>query len=678
MKGMKKPIRFLIIISALAAMFSGTASAALDPGLVNGELAGQGIPDGWEVLAYEAEGYSVTAENGEVTITARGENDIRLQQNVKVDAGTTYRLTADIAAENVIGGKGATLSIDNFSLDGTYIYSANIIGNTDWTKVELVFRTGAEQTVINVALRLGGYSEMSSGTARFRAVTLEETSSGEMAQALGNSGMALLETAGSDELSEARQIQLKSFLHLFIVITVAVGVVLLCLVYRNLDAIGRWTLTEKRRRQFFLLAVLAGLVLRSVLCSAWGGHDSDMSCWIGWGNYIAQYGPKDFYTAPGHEWYDYPPGYMLILGFITKLYSFLHIPAGSSAMNFGYMLPAYAADVCIGLLMMKYARKNGFSEGLILLVGALAVFNPAAVMLSGAWGQIDSILTLFLLLSFTELMENRRISAGAIYGLAIMIKWQALIYGPVLAAAYLFRVRSKRDALETIAAVASALGVIFLVSLPFKGGQDAFWVVRKFLTASGGYDYASVEAYNFLALCGGNWKQSTTRILGGITYKTFGTIFIVGAVLLSILMQTREAYLGVAGKEKQKKGFSVDLLAAAFCMYMIFTFGHYMHERYVFPVIFLLMMVYILSGEKKFLLCSLLLSTVLLLNEMTAMYVISNLASAIVRGGREHLSVVTACSIMGTVSFFLFAYIAEVWLKTPVKAAKGKEGVRRG
>ena len=49
-----------------------------------------------------------------------------------------------------------------------------------------------------------------------------------------------------------------------------------------------------------------------------------------------------------------------------------------------------------------------------------------------------------------------------------------------------------------------------------------------------------------------------------------------------------------------------------------------------------------------------LLSAVLFLNEMTAMYVISKLASAVVRGGREHNAVVAACSAMETLSFVYF------------------------
>ena len=106
-------------------------------------------------------------------------------------------------------------------------------------------------------------------------------------------------------------------------------------------------------------------------------------------------------------------------------------------------------------------------------------------------------------------------------------------------------------------------------------------------------------------------------------------------------------------------------LSAAFCMFMIFTFGQYMHERYVFPVIALLIVSYTMTGEPRWLLCSLLLSVTVFLNEATAMYVISSLASAVVRGGREHNTVVAVCSFAETCCFAYFACCCRAALRRP-------------
>ena len=656
MKRHQKPILSLLA-ALLWLLILPLHARAADSLLRNGELAGEGVPEGWTVRSYQKEEYAVSTENGETTLTSFEANDLRVCQTLEVKENTAYVFSAEVAASNVMGGRGATLSIDNYGVDGCYIYSRNILGSVDWTPIELIFRTGEGQTTIVAALRLGGYSEMSAGTVRFRNIRLEPAGEGVAARPLSGGGSSHNADTRDNELSEARQIQLRSYLHLFMVLAVVDAVVLIFGFYRNRERIGAAEIGADKRKKLFLLAAMAGLVLRSLLSAAWGGHDTDMSCWIGWGNYIAQNGPGTFYTAPGHDWYDYPPGYMLVLGLISRTLSVLRVPAGSKSMVFAYMLPAALADIGTAALLMRCARRKGFSDSWQLLLGGLALFNPAIVMLSGAWGQIDSILTLLLLLSFTELTEGRRVSAGALYGLAIMTKWQALIYGPVLACAYILHMRTRRDIGKTVAAVAAALGVIFAVSLPFRGDQGFFWIVEKFFHSAGGYHYASVEAYNFLALCGGNWASVSKSLLPGISYGTFGTAAILLAVTLSLFLQWQAVKPTLSLRRGAPDDGWMLYLSASFCMYMIFTFGQYMHERYVFPVILLLMMVFVMTKEPRWLLCSLLLSVVVFLNEATAMYVISKLASATVRGGREHNTVVTVCSFAETASFAYFAYL---------------------
>ncbi len=647
---------FSLLLSLLLAAVLSVSALAAEPELKNGELCGDGVPEGWSFLSYVSESAGMSVEGGVVTMTAEDYNDIRLTQLVAVEPNTVYVLSGEIAASQIAGGRGASLAIDNYSIDGAYIYSDGITGSCDWKKVSLAFFTGEDQQTVNVALRLGGYSELSRGTARFRNISLEKGSGGNSNVLSLSSGYSASHADSSGGVSEARKIQLRSYLHLFVVLSVALGVFLLFGVYRNRETLAARPAARTNTIRWFILAVLLGTALRSVLASLWGGHDTDMSCWMGWGSYIANNGPFDFYTAPGHEWYDYPPGYMLVLGLIAKLVQALKIPSGTGSAVFAYMLPAWLADVATAVVLMRAARREGFSDGWGLLLGLLVIFQPAGVVLSGAWGQIDSILTLFLVLSFLELIRGRRISAGALYGLAVMIKWQALIYGPVLAAAYLFHIRSKKDVRDTALGVLAAVGVMLCLSLPFKGYQGLFWFVGKFFNAAGGYDYASVEAYNFLALLGGNWAPAGNKMILGLSYRVFGTVAILLAVLVSVFYQFRDARRSVLGVGSDNAAGTL-FLSAGLCMYFIFTFGHYMHERYVYPVILLLLFAFVFTRERRYLFCSLLLSVILFLNEVTAMYVISNLASAAVRSTREHSAVVTACSLVETVSFLYFAWV---------------------
>ena len=637
----------LFLIAAL--VFSASAAGEL---LKNGELAEgmNDLPTDWSVISYVSGEENVSTENGVVTLVNNEENDLRLAQLVKLRENTVYTLSAEIAADGVYAGRGATVCIDNFDMDGCYLYSGAVLGNADFKPVMLSFQTDVGQTMCRVELRLGGYSEMSRGTARFRNVQLfEGAPEGMTVVALNTSEHAAAAPRNADTNdTEAHRIFLRSVPHLFLVCTIALAVVLVFGFFRNRERIGEKPMEKKEFRCAMICAVVIGLALRSALCSLWGGHDTDMSCWTGWGNYIAQNGTATFYTAIGHDWYDYPPAYMLVLGLIARLEMLLHIPVGSDTGVFLYMLPAYIADVLIALLLVRTARENGFSDRRCFLLALFVIFNPAAVVLSGAWGQIDSILTLFLLLSFRELLRDRRISAGALFGLAVMIKWQALIYGPVLAAVYIFSLRTFKELRDTLLGILAAFAVIFVCSLPFKGTQDALWIVGRFLHSAGGYDYASVEAYNFLSLLGGNWTATGKGMIGGLTYRTFGLIAIVLAVMLGIWFSYRDS-------RRRDLAASGLYLTASFTMFMIFTFGFYMHERYVFPVIFLLLFAYLREKDPKWLLFSMLLSCVACLNECNAMFVVSDLAAAVVRGSSEHNSLVTICSLAESILFLWFA-----------------------
>ena len=650
-----KPVTIWIFLLLLCAALQ-IAAAAADSLLVNTDFATSELPEGWSVVAYEPGGCSVVTQDDALVITSAAENDVRVCQMVQVKPGTVYRLSAEISAEGVHGGRGVCLAVDNYTLDGTHAVSGGRTGSFDWITETLIFQTGEEQSYVNIALRLGSYSETSAGTAFFRSPELvESTDAQDAAGAVVLSGSLQAPAQNSSESDEARTIRLKSYLHLFIVCAVVLACVLLWGFYRNRERFYSLLVDRKSARRCFLLIVLTGAALRLILSLLTGGHDYDMPCWQAWGRDIVQNGTAQFYTAAGHEWYDYPPGYMLVLAAVTWLLDLLHISAESAAGVFVYMLPAYLADVGIAALLMRFARKHGFSESACLFLAALAVFNPAAVILSGAWGQIDSILTLLLLLSFSELTECRRISAGVIYGLAIMTKWQALIYGPVLAAEYLLSIRKKEDIVRTAGGVAAALLVILALSLPFRGNQGLFWVVERFINSAGGYDYASVEAYNFLALCGGNWKSAELSLVPGISYKAFGTAAVVLAVALSIGMQVfaRRNAPGETLRERPERLY----VPAAFCMFMIFTFGHYMHERYVFPVMVLLLFAYVCTKEKRFLASSMLLSVVLALNETTAMYVVARRVTEAVRGTQQHQILIAVCSLFEVLAFLYAARV---------------------
>ena len=608
------------------------------------------LPDGWYVNSYEDQYQVYGDESGIVTLQSDIADDLRLCKKVTVQEGSLYVLTGYIATEGVANGRGASLSIDNYSLDKSCVYTQGLQGDNDFTETKLYFETKPGQTEIILALRLGGYSEASSGIVRFKDVSLRSGTADEgryqLLEAWGGSSNDDDDDAFRDEE------HYKSFFAVIVWAAVLSGVLLIFGIYRNRKLLTGRTLPEKGYWGGFAFIVVVGLLLRLILCALYRGHDSDMGCFIGWGQDIARNGTQQFYWAAGHDWYDYPPGYMLFLGGYSAVLNLFRVDTGTVLGIFLYMLPAIAADLFLSLLLMSFARKQRINNAGALILGGLVFLNPALLFLTGAWGQIDSILTLWLVVSFLLLLDPKpgtvdrnRVLSGAVFGLAVMTKWQALMFGPVYAMAHLFLVRwgekeAGKDLRDTVLSALAAFAVILLISLPFKGDQGLFWFVDRFMTASAHYDYATVEAYNYFAFCGANWKRAGEYILPNVlTFKQFGTVAILLAILCGFLtiLRRRQAQKRLDSTLSEDKGFL--FLAASLTMALIFTFGHYMHERYVVPILVMLLFAYAFYKDRRLLLIALLFTVTTFLNEMMAQYVVSNAAMSIVRGGREHNTV---------------------------------------
>jgi Gpi18-like mannosyltransferase len=92
-------------------------------------------------------------------------------------------------------------------------------------------------------------------------------------------------------------------------------------------------------------------------------------------------------------------------------------------------------------------------------------------------------------------------------------------------------------------------------------------------------------------------------------------------------------------------------------MALIFTFGHYMHERYVVPILVMLLFAYAYYKDKRLLLAALLFTVTTFLNEMMAQYVVSQGAMNVIRGGREHNTVLRFWSGAEVIVCLYFVYV---------------------
>jgi len=656
-------VRKLLTILLLICLLSIPALALADNGdqltgeelLFNGDFAIQAesvaLPAGWELNAYQNDADSVEAhaalQDGvpQIVLTNLVANDSRVTQQVTVMPNTVYRFSAEIRTSDVQYGTGANLSIDNYPIDGSYCYSENLFGSDSWRAVSLYFRTKAEQTSVNVALRLGGYGTTAVGTAEFRNVSLYEcVTTEESIVDLASSNGTVSNQSGASA-SETSKVTANDPLFLALAFTVVLGGAFLWY-YRNSLRYSPRPEEAISRPWLALMTILFGaFIVRAVLSIIFYGHPTDIACFMGWGSQIVENGIANFYTSGGFA--DYPPGYMYICAGISWFCKILGIPYGNDAMALLFKMPSTIADLATAVLLYKLATKNKLSENTALVIAGLYALTPTLMFVSGAWGQIDSVLALLIVVVMLLLQGNKRIIAGAVFGLAILMKPQALMFGPILAVAFLIDIYDRRERwvhllVETVLAVVAAFAVLFLLSLPFRGEQSWDWLFYKYADTTGSYPYVSIEAFNFGSMLGWNWKTDQTLFLG-MPYRTFG----MGMIVLSTLFSSVLYFFG------RKRNRGALFLAAGLNVLLIFTFGHYMHERYMIPALLLILVAYLFYNDRRLLAVFGGLSVTSMLNAASAFYVVNHPAA------RDTLyEVITFIGSLGTVVLACyFAYV---------------------
>lgn len=358
-----------------------------------------------------------------------------------------------------------------------------------------------------------------------------------------------------------------------------------------------------------ILPVLGiSFVLKVVMSCFYVGFPNDMNCFFSWANRAVEVGFSGFYTTDVFT--DYPPGYIYILYVVGLFQKFFGVQSYQDMMAVVLVkLPAILCDLAGGYVIFKIAAKK-FSKKASIFCCLIYVFNPCVVLDSSIWGQVDGVYTLLVLLMCYFLTERKHERAIICFALGILIKPQTLFFAPVLFFAcveeaftaresgkLVFRFHTERFVSLLIYAVGSIVGMLLLV-LPFGVGT----IVSQYVDTVGSYEYATVNAYNIWMLFGKNWVAQDTTLLG-ISYAAWG----YAAILLTIVAS------GILFFRMKKSEGKVYLTAAVINMF-IFMFSVRMHERYMFPVLVLLLCVYLSRPTEKMMFVYILYSVTSFLN----------------------------------------------------------------
>ena len=330
-----------------------------------------------------------------------------------------------------------------------------------------------------------------------------------------------------------------------------------------------------------LWLVLGGaLALRLVLALVTEGYPYDMSCFVAWGDKLVARGPAAFYSDGYFA--DYPPGYLFVLGLVGVIRGLFSIPYESPVTYLLLALVPSLCDCAVAWLVWRVGEQASPGSRVPLVLATFTAFNPLLLFDTGVWKQIDGAFALPLLGCFWLLERRRYLPAAFWYGVALAIKPQALLFGPVLAACFLAAIVQEENRFRAFGrcfgGAAVALVPPLAAGLPFYGVLDLIpSLLEKYVGTMSGYPYATINAFNWLAALGGNWQPLQDDALFGISWHTLGWF--------SILLVTAGLTF-FAVRSAHSRHFSPLLLAAYYGL-GVFTFGHCMHERYMVPGVLL-------------------------------------------------------------------------------------------
>ena len=622
------------------------------------EFAG---PEGWDEEEYFS-GRSYTEfriirdddERGSVAFIQNFEkNDSRYVQYVDVEPDTVYRLSGYIRTENVTDGRGANLSIE-----GLYAFSDSVYGTHDWQYIEYYGETGPDQTYVGVYARLGGYGGESAGKAWFDDIRLEAVD--EVPDQIIAARWYAVSSAGSDDDDwdddddsgdESDGQKTDPLVPAWLVLTViglCWAVVLAGVIYYYRD--GRrqpgylFPGKSSPRLPFLMLAFLLRLIISFLV----EGYDVDVVCFTSWGNTMAFFGPTRFYQSAGMI--DYPPLYTYILGINSRLAADLHASAAGTNLIFRFV--PCLCDVLFCYVLYRYAvKKHPESAHFASVILIMTALNPAMILNSAAWGQIDSVLSLMLVLVAVLAIEKKWHIAIPVYALSVLVKPQALMLG-FLGLAYIIMtyIREPECRKSIWQGVAAGILAMAVVIIPFGLSQDYGWLIKLYENTLKSYPHATVNCANLYYLLGGNWDaiENEAHVLAPVFLLVVSLAYAVLWYLFhrerklawfesaaSLLFACWSVYLilarstwGDVGIAAMAFPFLITISLAVrkkdirFLPYLggllfilLYVFGVKMHERYLFPGLFLLFSAWIVLRDRRILYISLLFTLTLFVNE---------------------------------------------------------------
>jgi Gpi18-like mannosyltransferase len=357
----------------------------------------------------------------------------------------------------------------------------------------------------------------------------------------------------------------------------------------------------EKRGVIALVGLLALSLLVRFLLFPTQGYVNDLNTFASWFNTAAEGGIRTFYNPP--NWCDYPPFNVYFFWGFGSLAKALSLSGTSAIFSVIKLLPNLF-DIATAFLIFVFVRQRlNFETG--LLAAALYAFNPAVVFNAAVWGQFDAIYTFLLVLSLMLALASKPEFSVITFTLGILTKPQSIALLPLIA----FLICNKNSWRRLLTSLLAGAVTILVVIIPFEWSNPVTFLSNIYFGAYSGYEYTSINAFNMWAL-GGLWV-------------TDGYLFVVGWILFGALAAVT---LYVLHKRFNASNELLVLFSAFILFFGFFMLPTRIHERYLFPAISMLALMF--PFIKKMRLLYVVLTTTLLVNESYVLYWLNVYAAA--------------------------------------------------
>lgn len=226
-----------------------------------------------------------------------------------------------------------------------------------------------------------------------------------------------------------------------------------------------------------------------------------------------------------------------------------------------------------------------------MAAGAVCWLFPPLMLDSAFWGQTDTWFLAPAVWALWLLIRRRWLSAGAVCGLALMLKPQGLFLGPVVLLGTLFLRARRVDAagereqgfgerMRSLGlAAAGTFLVVALIAAPWTLSTGWDWLNASYVQNFSMYSHTSLMAFNvwYLDLLGAERAGNLTEMmadsqLAGLTRKAWGQLLTL-TVLAALAALTVWRY-----RHRREMGLAVF---SALWLWSLFVWPTGVHERYI-------------------------------------------------------------------------------------------------